>query len=151
MNLLPATQTKFIISSPNIDIGLNPWGSRGGSEFFITFAKNFYTFGSVEFEITDNFYFRVRRYLGLTPPAERENLFAISQPVRRILVSPFSTDIRKSLGHADVNALLEWLKNKFPEARITVSMAQGEEDQVRELAGRDFLSSARARSVPGNS
>ncbi len=141
--------TIWHLKQANIDIGLNPWGSRGDSEFFITFAKNFYTFGSVEFKITDNLYFRVRRYLGLPPPAERENLFAISQPVCRILISPLSTDIRKSLGHADLIALLEWLKNKFPEARTTIALAQGEEDQVGELADRDFFifgkSEARSR------
>jgi ADP-heptose:LPS heptosyltransferase len=127
-------RTLWRLKQADIDIGLNPWGSRGESEFFLTLAKRFYTFTSLKFQVTENLYARVRQYLGLPPPERHENLSALTQPVRHILLSPFSTDIRKSLAQPDVKALLAWLKHKFPEARLTIALAREEEGRVRGLA-----------------
>lgn len=133
------------------DIGFNPWGSRGESEFFLTWAARFHTFTSLKFQVTDNLYLRVRQYLGLPEP-EKTNLFAVPEPVRHILISPFSTDIRKSLGPSDVAAMLAWLRRKFPQARLTLALVPGEEGKVEawsdgeifrfgksEARSRDFL------------
>lgn len=111
------------------DLGFNPWGSRGESEFFLTLAKRFYTFGSLKFPVTDNLYFRVRRYLGLPQP-QRRSLFALPEQVRGILVSPFSTDLRKSLGPVDTAALEAWLRSRFPQARLTLALSPGEEGKA---------------------
>jgi hypothetical protein len=133
------------------DVGFNPWGSRGESEFFLIWAERFHTFTSLKFQVTDNLYLRARRYLGLSEP-EPENLFAFPEAVRRILISPFSTDIRKSLGPSDVAAMLAWLRRRFPQARLTMALAPGEEGKVgdwpqgeififgkSEASSRDFL------------
>ncbi len=122
------------LKQADIDVGLNPWGSRGESEFFLTFGKRFYTFSSMKFKITDNLYFRVRRYLGLPEPEERKAGFTLSQPVRRLLLSPFSSDVRKSVPPADLSLLLSWLGKKFPEARMTIALSEEEADRAGEAA-----------------
>ncbi len=111
------------------DIGFNPWGSRGESEFFLTWAARFHTFASLKFRVTDNLYLRVRGYLGLPQP-EKKRLFVLPEQARHILISPFSTDIRKSLGPSDVAALLAWLRRRFPQVRLTLALAPGDETQV---------------------
>jgi hypothetical protein len=130
------------------DLGFNPWGSRGESEFFLTLANRFHTFASLKFPVTANLYLRVRNYLGLPEP-EGSHLFVPPDPARHILVSPFSTDIRKSLATADVRVLLAWLKRKFPQARLTLALAPGEEGKAGAWpAGEFFLfgkSEARSR------
>ncbi|MDI6852891.1 MAG: glycosyltransferase family 9 protein [Deltaproteobacteria bacterium] len=127
------------LKDADIDVGLNPWGSRGESEFFLTFGKRFYTFSSIKFKITDNLYFRVRRYLGLPEPEERETGFALSEPVRRVLLSPFSSDVRKSVPPADVVPLLSWLDRRFPEARVTIALGQEEADRVKDAAAQSLF------------
>jgi hypothetical protein len=37
-------RTVWRLKQAQIDVGVNPWGSRGDSEFFITYAKRLYTF-----------------------------------------------------------------------------------------------------------
>jgi hypothetical protein len=137
------------LKEADIDIGFNPWGSRGESEFFLTFGKRFYTFGSMKFKVTDNLYFRVRRYLGLPEPKEKEAGFAYSNPVRRLLLSPFSSDVRKSVPPADLSLLLSWLARKFPEARISIALAEEEADRVIKAAADSLFifgkSEARSR------
>lgn len=130
-------KTIWRLKQADFDAGLNPWGSRGESEFFLTFAKRFSTFSAMKFEVIDNLYFRARRYLGLPEPGARENRFAFPEPVRRILVSPFSTDIRKSVPPADLGVLLAWLENRFPEARITMALAKEELVKAGESAADD--------------
>jgi Glycosyltransferase family 9 (heptosyltransferase) len=136
----------------HLDLGFNPWGSRGESEFYLTLAKRFYTFTSLKFQVTDNLYLRARRYLGLPQP-EKESLFALLEAVRHILVSPFSTDIRKSLGPADVKAMLAWLRGEFPQARLTLALAPGEEGKVGDYPREELFvfgkSEARSRQFLG--
>lgn len=137
------------LKKADFDLGFNPWGSRGDSEFFLTFAQGFFIFNSLKFRRTDNLYYRIRHYLGLPPPEAEKPVSALPQRVRRIVVCPFSTDIRKSLGPAEVTALLAWLKHKFPEARATLCLTPGEERKAgRSLSADYFLfgkSEARSR------
>jgi ADP-heptose:LPS heptosyltransferase len=126
-------RTVWRLKQAQIDVGFNPWGSRGDSEFFLTYAKRFYTFGSIKFAVTDNLYARVRRYLGLPQPEAGTRVWAATPPVRRLLVCPFSTDSRKSLPDAEVGVLLQWLKHKFPEARLTMALAEGEEHRAKKF------------------
>lgn len=81
-------------------LGLNPWSHGAESEYFIAQARRYCPYRDfAHFSRTENLYRRVRRYLQLPdPPPSR----AIGLPAQaqRIVVSPFSTDVRKSLDHA---------------------------------------------------
>jgi hypothetical protein len=123
----------------DIDLGFNPWGSGADSEFFLTFAREFFTFRSMKFALTANLYFRVRHYLGLPSPEGGEKGVVLPKRVHRILVSPFSTDIRKSLSSADIKALLAWLKHKFPESRAVLCLNPGDGGKVADIGEVDFF------------
>src|SRR5208337_71946 len=106
----------------NIDIGLNPWSHGDDSKFFITFADKFSVFGvflthSKEY----NLYERAREYLLLEAAA-----VAVAKPdlcaVSNILLSPFSTDVTKSLSSNDVEALIGQIRQRFPGAKITAAL-----------------------------
>ncbi|MBW1992416.1 MAG: hypothetical protein JRI59_09945 [Deltaproteobacteria bacterium] len=125
--------TLWRLHRAKIDIGFNPWGSPGESEFFLTLAERFYTFASLKFPVTENLYARVRQYLSLPAPERQENPPPVPQPVKRLLLAPFSTDVRKGLAVADVASLLAWLGRQFPGARVTVALAEEEQKRVRGL------------------
>jgi ADP-heptose:LPS heptosyltransferase len=110
----------------NIDIGLNPWSHGDDSRFFITFAENFSVFGSFLTHSKEyNLYKRVREYLLLkaAPVAVgKPDICAASD----ILLSPFSTDVTKSLNSSDVAALIGQIRLRFPGATITVALQEKE-------------------------
>lgn len=138
------------LKQADFDLGFNPWGSRGESEFFLTFAQGFFTFSSLKFRLTDNLYYRTRHYLGLPLPEAVKPVAALPPRVHRIVVCPFSTDIYKSLGTAEVAALLAWLNHKFPGARVILCLTPGEEERKtgKSLSADYFLfgkSEARSR------
>jgi ADP-heptose:LPS heptosyltransferase len=113
------------------DLGFNPWSHGTESEFFASFARRFFLYRQFAgFERTYNLYRRIREYLGLPEGA------AHLQPrtpatVRRILIAPFSTDLRKSLGHADLARLLAAARALFPGAECIVTGLPGEIAAVR--------------------
>jgi len=76
--------TLWRLHRAKIDIGFNPWGSPGESEFFLTLAERFYTFASLKFPVTENLYARVRQYLSLPAPERQENPPPVPQPVKRL-------------------------------------------------------------------
>lgn len=137
-NIFQFFNTVLYLKKSSIDIGFNPW-SFGESTYLITFAKRFYSFSAKKSEKATNLYFRARDYLGLQHPEKQENLFVIPRPARQILLSPFSTDVRKSLSREDVITLLTWLKTKFNGAHLTISMGKKERHLVRGLGGVNFF------------
>lgn len=115
----------------NIDIGLNPWSHGDDSKFFITFAKKFSVFGTfLTHSKEHNLYERVREYLLLEPAEDvvaKPDLCAASN----ILLSPFSTDVTKSLTSSDVGALISQIRQRFPGAKITVAVEEKERGSFR--------------------
>lgn len=115
----------------NIDIGLNPWSHGDDSKFFITFAKKFSVFGAfLNHSKEDNLYERVRKYLLLEAAA-----VAVAKPdlcaVSKILLSPFSTDVTKSLSSNDVEALICQIRQRFPGAKITAAIQEKDRGSLR--------------------
>lgn len=120
-----------VLRSRKIDIGLNPWSHGDDSKFFITFAKKFSVFGAfITHSKEHNLYERVREYLLLEAEA-----FAVARldlrAVSKILLSPFSTDVTKSLSGSDVEALIGQIRQRFPVAKITLAMEEKERGSFR--------------------
>ena len=116
----------------NIDIGLNPWSHGDDSKFFITFAEKFSVFGAfLTHPKEHNLYERAREYLLLEAAA-----VAVAKPdlcaVSNILLSPFSTDVTKSLSGNDVGALIGQIRQRFPGAKITLALQEKERGSFRD-------------------
>jgi hypothetical protein len=110
----------------DIDLGLNPWSHGDDSKFFITFARKFSVFGTfITHSKEHNLYVRVREYLLLGPAAVAVTVPDLSAVIT-IVLSPFSTDVTKSLCSNDVEALIGQIRQRFPGAKITVAL-QGKE------------------------
>jgi ADP-heptose:LPS heptosyltransferase len=103
------------------DLAFNPWSHGEESEFFISYARQFHYYRHAGEPPRDvNLYARVRDYLLLPVPAAvpRARLAATT---RHVVLSPFSTDVRKSLDAADVGALLAALRRRFAPQRLTIA------------------------------
>ncbi len=115
----------------NIDVGLNPWSHGDDSKFFITFAEKFSVFGAFRaYSKEYNLYERAREYLLLEAAAgsaAKPDLCAVSN----ILLSPFSTDVTKSLSGKDVGALIGQIRQHFSGAKITVALQEKERGRFR--------------------
>jgi ADP-heptose:LPS heptosyltransferase len=121
-------------------LGLNPWSHGAESEYFIAQARRYCPYRDfAHFSRTENLYRRVRRYLQLPdPPPSR----AIGLPAQaqRIVVSPFSTDVRKSLDHASLVALISWLQRRYPSATIHVALPPSQQTAaVKDLGVERFF------------
>ena len=115
----------------NIDIGLNPWSHGDDSKFFITFARKFSVFGAfLNHSKEHNLYERAREYLLLETakvPVANPDLCAVS----KILLSPFSTDVTKSLSGSAVEALIGQIRQRFPGVKITAALQEKERGSFR--------------------
>jgi ADP-heptose:LPS heptosyltransferase len=120
-----------ILRKRHIDIGLNPWSHGDDSKFFITFAEKFSVYGSFLSHAKEhNLYKRVREYLLLEDSAvsvEKPETYSVTN----ILISPFSTDVTKSLSSNDAEALISQVRQRFPGARITVALQKRERGSIR--------------------
>jgi ADP-heptose:LPS heptosyltransferase len=118
------------------DIGLNPWSHGRESEYFVSYAKRFYPYGAFAhhqgYRRTHNLYDRARAYLGLPekPPALTGK---IPVQVKRILVSPFSTDVRKSLNADDLKKLVAWLGKRYANTSLALTLFPEEDAKVGDL------------------
>jgi hypothetical protein len=130
------------------DLGLNPWSHGRESEYFISFCRKFWVYGLYDhYTKKDNLYRRAQLYLSLPPP-EPTALAHGAVAARSILVSPISTDVRKSLGRADVEVLVAKLAQTYPGAAITLAVAANELDAVRGVRAELFVyGKTRARSL----
>lgn len=115
-----------MLKNSKIDLGLNPWSHGEDSEFFVTFAEKFLFYRKFTNHPKEyNLYARAREYLLL----ERCSPNIRNRPidsVKNILLSPFSTDITKSLNSEDLNTLIRQISARFPAATITVASQKKE-------------------------
>ncbi len=129
------------------DIGFNPWSHGQESEYFISFAKRFNTYGAfADYPRTHNLYDRARAYLGL-PEKQAALTGKIPAQAKRILISPFSTDVRKSLNQDDLKKLVAWLGKRYPEANLALALFPEEGAKVGDLPlARFHFGKSRKRS-----
>lgn len=129
------------------DIGFNPWSHGLESEYFISFARRFHPYGAfADFPRTHNLYDRARSYLGLP-----ERLAALTGKIpaqaKRILISPFSTDVRKSLNQDDLKKLVAWLGKRYENASLVLALFPEEDEKVGDLPlARFHFGKSRKRS-----
>ena len=129
------------------DIGFNPWSHGLESEYFVSFASRFLPYGAFAgFPRTHNLYDRARSYLGLAAQPAALTGKIPAQP-KRILISPFSTDVRKSLNADDLRKLIAWLGKRYPEANLALALFPEEDGKVGDLAiARFHFGKSRKRS-----
>jgi ADP-heptose:LPS heptosyltransferase len=129
------------------DLGFNPWSHGRESEYFIGFARRFHPYGQfAEYPRTHNLYDRARAYLGL---AEKPAALTgrIPTQAKRILISPFSTDVRKSLNQDDLNRLVAWLGKRYEHANVVMALFPEEDAKLGELPfARFHFGKSRKRS-----
>ena len=129
------------------DIGFNPWSHGLESEYFVSFAGRFLPYGAFAgFPRTHNLYDRARSYLGLAAkPAALTG--KIPAQAKRILISPFSTDVRKSLNHDDLRKLIAWLGARYSGASMALALFPEEDGKVGNLPiARFHFGKSRRRS-----
>ncbi len=129
------------------DIGFNPWSHGQESEYFIGFARRFHPYGAfADYLRTHNLYDRARAYLG-SPEKLAALTGKIPNDVKRILISPFSTDVRKSLNADDLEKLVAWLGKRYENASMTLALFPEEDTKVGDLPlARFHFGKSRKRS-----
>lgn len=129
------------------DIGFNPWSHGLESEYFISFARRFHPYGAfADFPRTHNLYDRARSYLGL-PERPAALTGKIPAQAKRILISPFSTDVRKSLNQDDLKKLIAWLGKRYENASLALALFPEEDEKVGDLPlARFHFGKSRKRS-----
>lgn len=121
-------------------LGLNPWSHGADSEILISYARRYFPYREfAHFTRADNLYARIREYLQLPPgrPAAPRRRLPPPQ-AQRLVVAPFSTDVRKSLNRDDLSALLVWLRRRYPQAEVHLAMFPSEAGMTEGLAVRRF-------------
>jgi len=108
------------------DIGFNPWSHGAESTALVGFARRFHPYREfARFPRNHNLYDRARRYLGLQcKPGASSTQFP--RQAERIVICPFSTDVRKGLDHADLEKLIQSLRSRYAGTDITVAGLAGE-------------------------
>ena len=120
----------YMLKKANVDFGFNPWSQGDDSRFFITFARNFSIFGSFFSHSKEyNLYKTARDYLLLDNATDRDNS-AESSVIGTIVISPFSTDVTKSMDSNDLASLLHYIDSRFPGVSVTVALQKSEESKV---------------------
>jgi len=108
------------------DVAFNPWSHGGESQALLAFAHRFELF--TDFARTHawhNHYHWMREYLRLPPPVHGRTP-ALPKIAGRVVISPFSTDIRRSLSAADIERLLSWARRRYPDCEITLALFPAE-------------------------
>ncbi len=117
-----------LLKREKIDLGFNPWGSGDDSKFIISYANKFSFYTG--FHGISNLYDRVRDYLGL--PHEDRLLPAWNlDNINRIVICPSSTAVAKSLVNGDLHKLLQQVRQRFPDAEITIAVPPQEAQQIK--------------------
>jgi hypothetical protein len=151
-DLIGLLRLRWLLRRKRFSLGFNPWSHGKESEYFISHAERFFPYGAFShaagFTRVSNLYDRARRYLGLPAPARRPTP-ELPAYARHIVLSPFSTDVRKSLGRDQVAPLLKRLGARFPQAKITLALFPHELGRLDGVEVSRFLfgkSSARSRA-----
>src|SRR5208283_4365004 len=131
----------YMLKRAGADLGFNPWSHGAESEFFITFARKYAIFkNAAKFPRQYNVYGRARNYLLMkskdtnlrTPVLENSK-------IKNVVIAPFSTDVKKNLGHGDIIKLIEQLKIKFSDPRITVAFPDKQHLKETAISEQKFL------------
>jgi hypothetical protein len=121
------------------DLGFNPWSHGDDAEFFISFAKHFYSYKKFSHHPKEyNVYDRVREYF-LLPVVEQKNVIDdfVYTDLDSIVMAPLSTDVKKNISVEDLNKLLVWLKKENPKAKITIAVPK--RLKIADCDGVDFF------------
>ena len=120
------------------DLGLNPWSHGKESEYFISLCRQFVLYRSFSnIERLTNMYRRVYDYLQLPdPPAAAPT--PLPARVRRVVICPYSTDIRKSLDQDDLAKVVRAARKRFGAPEIVVAGLPGELARFENLAVEQF-------------
>ena len=108
------------------DIAFNPWSHGSESQALLSFARRFELF--TDFAKTHawhNHYQWMRDCLRIPPPVDGRTP-ALPKTAGRVVISPFSTDIRRSLSAADIERLLGWARARYPGCEITLALFRAE-------------------------
>jgi ADP-heptose:LPS heptosyltransferase len=139
-NPLSFVSTLYRVVSFNADIGLNPWSHGDDSLYFISFAKKFFEFKNRSHAgKTANLYDRVREYLAIIKPSNKTKTALTLENAKNILVCPTSTDIIKSLNDKTLAKLIEALRTKHADAKITVAINKNEKELTKNLSVDAFV------------
>lgn len=116
------------------DLGLNPWSHGKESEYFISFCRRYVAYGSFShFERDENMYRRLYNYFRLPDPPP-----ATPRPpptrAQRIVICPYSTDIRKSLDPFDLTKVVLAARKRFGAPEIIVAGLPEELARIKNLA-----------------
>lgn len=122
-NFIKLLKIVSFLKKEKIDLGFNPWSGGDDARFIITYAGKFNFYEG--FIGISNLYDRIRDYLRL-PKGDRLQPAWNLDNIKRILICPRSTALNKSLGDADLRTLVQWVRQKFPAAGITIALHQEE-------------------------
>ncbi len=129
-------------------LGLNPWSHGADSEMLISYARRYFPYRQfAHFSRADNLYARIRSYLCLPdrPAVRKEG--RLPPRAQRVVVAPFSTDVRKSLDRSDLKQLLGWLDRRYPQAKVHLAFFPREIPCITGLAvERFYFGKSRAHS-----
>ena len=122
------------------DVAFNPWSHGLESEMFISYGKRFYIYGSFDQSCGQlNHYEKLRRYMQLPLPDANAPAKAPGQ-VRRILLTPFSTDPQRSIDPGKIETLIAELRALHPHAELTIAIMKSERGWVNaRLVDRIFV------------
>ncbi|HXX81672.1 MAG TPA: glycosyltransferase family 9 protein [Thermodesulfovibrionales bacterium] len=127
------------LTTMDIDVAFNPWSHGEDSEFFLTFARKFRSYRSfAKYTQEYNLYYRARNYMRL--PEKRINLSpSVYGNAQKILLVPFSTDMRKTLDRTDLARLIEQTVAHFHDSEITIGLFRDELRSAEGLPGKRFF------------
>lgn len=129
-NPIKFIRTILLLKKEKYDLGFNPWSSADESEFLITYAKKFmyfrWFFDSANIPMYYNLFDRVRDYLSLPKEEPVKPGWDFKTKATRIVISPFSSRVAKSLGNTDLTQLIAQVRENFPEADITIASPREE-------------------------
>jgi hypothetical protein len=121
------------------DIGLNPWSHGEESEYFASFAKRFFLYRTfANFSREENLYRRARDYLSLPRRVMPIAGFTLAQ-ARRVVIVPFSTDVRKSLSADDLTVLLRQVRERFKPQSVTIAAFDDELARINDATIESFV------------
>jgi len=128
-----------MLQSDPPDLGFNPWSHGGESEYFISFCRNFLPYRVfANFERNQNLYWRVHEYLQLPMPAPVPGA-PLPARAARVVICPFSTDVRKGLNTRDVTILLDAVRKRFGASEIILAGMSKELAGAKELPATRFV------------
>lgn len=120
------------------DLGLNPWSIGEESKYFVSFCRQFVLFRSPSnLERHENLYRCVYDYLQL-PDLPAAVPAPLPMRARRIVICPYSTEIRRSLDQDDLARVVLAARKRYGTPEIVVAGLSGELVRIKNLAVERF-------------